>query len=77
MPLPSNLQPSQIIGIVRRLGMVEILPAGEQAVYQHPRRTRLIALLHIHRPQETNDFLKQMDEIGIPRQEVEQAFSNL
>ena len=77
MPLPPNLQPAQTVGIARNLGLVEILGAGEHAIYAHPRVPEMITLLRRHGALSATDLLEQMEEISITREEVEAAYERL
>ena len=73
----SKVQPYQAAAVARNLGMEEILPAGELAVYGHPRLPERITLLQRRKAVPMSDLIEQFEAIGFTREEISTAFNNL
>ena len=73
--LPSSLQSYEAVGIVRALGMVLKIPAGEFAVYEQLQDPNKIILLQVHRDQRTDLLLEDLARAGFSREQVETAFT--
>ena len=73
----ANVQPAQAAAVARQLGLVEILPAGDLAVFGHPRLPERITLLQRRRAVPISDLTEQFEAIGFTREEIITALNNI
>lgn len=74
----SNVQSHQAAAVARNLGMTEMdIPAGELAVFGHPRLPERITVLQRRRTVPMSDLVEQFEAIGFTREEIDVAFGSL